>query len=100
MFDFDKSDIRADQEIILDKVDILMDTYPDTDLVINGYASTEGSEEYNLGLSQRRANAVKDALIKRGIPADRIKKVTGKGEVGIFGEILKLNRRAVILDVK
>ena len=100
MFDFDKFDIRADQEQIIDKVAGLMDEYPDTVLVIDAYASKEGPETYNMALSQWRAESVQAALVDRGVSEDRIKSITGKGEVGIFGEILKLNRRAVILSVE
>lgn len=42
------------------------------EIVLNGHADRSGSVEYNLKLSQNRAEAVKTALIERGIPADRI----------------------------
>jgi peptidoglycan-associated lipoprotein len=61
MFDWDKSVIRADQEIVIDKVAALMAEYPDTILALNGHASIEGTETYNLALSQRRADSVKAA---------------------------------------
>lgn len=100
LFDFDKSVIRADQQPVIDKIASLMAEYEDTVLGIDAYASKEGPEKYNLKLSQRRADAVKAALVEKGISADRIVNSVGKGETGIFGELLKLNRRAIVLSVE
>jgi len=100
MFDYDEANIRADQEEIVTKISDLMEEYPDTNLVINGHASTEGTDDYNQALSQRRADAVKAALIEKGVAEDRICDTIGIGEVDIFGEILELNRRVVVLDVE
>ena len=44
-----------------------------------GYTDSIGTEQYNLGLSQRRANAVKEYLVSKGIAANRIY-TEGKGE--------------------
>jgi outer membrane protein OmpA-like peptidoglycan-associated protein len=52
MFDWDKADIRADQEPVIEKVAALMAEYPDTALVLDGYASEEGATDYNMALSQ------------------------------------------------
>ena len=51
---------------------------------VDGYASEDGSEAYNEGLSMRRAEAVKTYMVNAGVPADRIK-VMGKGETTDFG---------------
>ena len=48
-------------------------------LIVEGHTDSRGSESYNQGLSQRRADAVRDYLVKRGYPADRIQS-RGKGE--------------------
>ena len=46
---------------------------------IVGYTDSRGSEAYNQKLSQKRANAVKDMLLEKGVPADRLSS-EGKGE--------------------
>jgi hypothetical protein len=48
-----------------------------------GHTDTSGSEAYNMALSLRRANAVKDALVKVGVPASAITTV-GRGEAGLL----------------
>ena len=59
---------------------------PNVNVTINGYASPEGTEEYNLQLSQRRADAVKSILVdKYGITASRINAI-GHGVGDIFSE--------------
>ena len=50
-----------------------------------GYTDSMGSEAYNLDLSQRRADTVRNEMIKRGAPADRIK-ATGYGEADPVGD--------------
>jgi outer membrane protein OmpA-like peptidoglycan-associated protein len=48
-------------------------------LIVEGHTDSQGSESYNQGLSQRRADAVRDYLVQRGYPADRIQ-ARGKGK--------------------
>ena len=78
-FDFDKSNIRADAQPILEEACKALKAEPSIDVCCDGYTDSIGSEEYNMGLSKRRANAVRDWLIKCGIPASRL---TARG----FGE--------------
>jgi outer membrane protein OmpA-like peptidoglycan-associated protein len=55
--------------------------HPNDRFYVQGYASSRGDLIYNLALSQRRANWVKETLISRGIAADRIKLAVGWGQL-------------------
>ncbi|MDP1748828.1 MAG: OmpA family protein, partial [Reyranella sp.] len=48
-----------------------------------GHTDTSGPEAYNMALSLRRANTVKDALVREGVPATAIT-VIGRGEAGLL----------------
>lgn len=76
LFDFDKSTIRPDAGTVLkDDLAVIRDilaAYPNQKLVIQGYADERGSEEYNLALGDRRAQAVKDFLGMAGIPENQL----------------------------
>ena len=50
----------------------LLNAHPDVKLKINGYASSEGTEEHNLKLSEDRAQAIKNYLVNKGISTDRL----------------------------
>ncbi|MCB2055293.1 MAG: OmpA family protein [Geminicoccaceae bacterium] len=74
----------------------------DASIVIPGYADTAGPADYNLKLSERRAEAVREALLQAGVPADQITDVEGRGENDLAvdtadGVALPLNRRVEIL---
>ena len=71
-FDFDKSNIRPDAQPILEEACKTLKAEPSIDVSCDGYTDSIGSDQYNMGLSQRRANAVRDWLIKCGIPASRL----------------------------
>lgn len=78
-FDFDKATIRPDAARILDEAVATLKAEPDIEVLIVGHTDSIGSEAYNLRLSQRRAQAVRDYLVKHGISAARLK-VKGMGE--------------------
>jgi len=79
LFSFDKSGVRSDQRSKLDEfVASLKGTQYDSISVV-GYADRIGTEEYNQKLSERRANAAKNYLVRQGIPAGKINAV-GRGE--------------------
>ena len=78
-FDFDKSTLTpAGKEILVKNIQTLKDN-PKTNILIAGYTSASGSNEYNQKLSERRATAVRDALIEGGIAPERLWKI-GYGE--------------------
>ena len=63
----------------LDAVADMMKAQPDVELAIYGHASNTGSEQYNLRLTQLRANTVKMLLMRRGIEGSRLHPVVGRG---------------------
>lgn len=71
-FDFDKFQIRNDQKAALDTNVTWLKANPRARLTIEGHCDERGTPEYNLGLGERRAKAVKDYLVSAGISADRI----------------------------
>lgn len=79
LFDFDKADIRPDAERTLAEVAAVLDAYQDRPARIEGHTDSIASESYNLALSQRRAEAVRDWLVGRGVAARRLR-TTGLGE--------------------
>jgi len=75
-FDNDKATLRPEAFAILDKVAIGLKDWGDVNIEVAGHTDSKSDDEYNLKLSQRRAEAVRDYLISKGISADRL---TAKG---------------------
>jgi peptidoglycan-associated lipoprotein len=71
-FDFDKSNIRADQVYYLDSNVAIIKENPAFIVVLGGHADERGTKEYNIKLSARRAETVKKYFVSKGIAADRI----------------------------
>lgn len=78
-FEFDSATIKEDSETILDEAVNTLKENPSIKTRIEGHTDGTGTEEYNLGLSQRRADAVRAYLISQGIAGERLSTV-GKGE--------------------
>jgi len=78
-FDVNSSTIKPGGYAELDRVANVLAQYPQTMIRVEGHTDQTGSEQYNLQLSERRANAVKNALTQKGIDAARITPV-GMGE--------------------
>ncbi|MBN1819630.1 MAG: OmpA family protein [Prolixibacteraceae bacterium] len=66
-FDFDKSVIRPDAAVILDKVADALMSSAEFDFVVSGHTCSIGTDEYNQGLSERRAQAVVKYLMSKGV---------------------------------
>ena len=78
-FDFDKSDIRTDARPVLDAAIAALKQDPSSRVAVEGYTDSVGSDAYNMGLSQRRAEAVVEYMVAGGIARSRLEPV-GKGE--------------------
>ena len=86
-FDFDKSFIRTDAAVELQKVLEAMNEYPEMIISFESHTDSRGNDIYNENLSERRAKSTRGWLLDRGISPDRL---TAKG----FGESQLLNQCA------
>ncbi len=75
-FDYDKSDIRADQSASLQADAAFLNQHPNINFTIEGHCDDRGSTEYNLALGDQRASSVKNALTSAGVSASRIKTIS------------------------
>ena len=100
-FDFDRSTLRPEALRLLDDAMAKLQANPGRNMVIEGHTCNIGTAEYNLALGDRRASSVRDYLVSRGIPANRL-------ETRSFGEerpkydnareeTRRLNRRAALV---
>jgi len=75
-FDYDKSNIRADQASTTQHDAAFLQQHPSIKVLVEGHCDDRGSEEYNLALGTSRAESVKQSLVQQGISADRVKTVS------------------------
>nr|WP_308640239.1 OmpA family protein [Massilia polaris] len=95
LFEFDSATLRMPQPR-LDEIAAALTAAPSiTDVDITGYADRLGSDKYNLTLSERRAHAVRDYLVARGIDGARLK-AYGKGETNPVASCTNKNRAELI----
>jgi outer membrane protein OmpA-like peptidoglycan-associated protein len=72
LFDFDKATLKRDVEFNLVKIATILNQFGEMKVLIEGHTDSIGSDEYNLGLSKRRAQAVYDFLVSQDVKADRL----------------------------
>ena len=100
-FDYDKYDIRREDEGILKENAAFLKKNPNMKIQIEGHCDERGTVEYNLALGERRANSAKRYLVSLGISADRISTISfGKErplDPGHTEEAWARNRRAHIV---
>ena len=100
-FDFDRYTLRPEATRILDEAVSAMRENPTLRLTIEGHTCSIGTAEYNLALGDRRANAVKDYLVSRGITTDRLTTISYGEERPKYDnsreETRRLNRRAALV---
>jgi outer membrane protein OmpA-like peptidoglycan-associated protein len=79
-FDFDKSTLKPEAQVILKRNIQMLKDYPNARVRIAGYTSAAGTEEYNQKLSERRAYAVEEYLVNQGIISPERLSTIGYGE--------------------
>ena len=84
-FDLDSYSVRADAEPVLGGQAAWLARYPAVKVRIEGNADERGTREYNLALGARRANAVRDFLVARGVSTSRIETISYGKERPIDG---------------
>lgn len=80
LFGFDKSSLSNDAKISLDKLITVLESYPETDIQVQGHTDSRGSEAYNQTLSEQRASAVAEYLVYKNVNSNRLK-IIGFGEL-------------------
>ena len=76
LFDYDRYTIREDQRAYLNAGAQILKRFPSASIKVEGHCDERGTSEYNIALGERRANSVKDYLIRLGISADNIRTVS------------------------
>jgi outer membrane protein OmpA-like peptidoglycan-associated protein/tetratricopeptide (TPR) repeat protein len=108
-FDFDKSFIRADSRVELEKVIAYMNEYPSIKIDVRSHTDSRAPDNYNIALSERRNKSTRDYLISRGISKNRLSG-RGYGETQLVNECSngvkctkeqhQLNRRSEFIVVE
>jgi outer membrane protein W/outer membrane protein OmpA-like peptidoglycan-associated protein len=101
LFDFDSAELRAESLTELERVVKFMGDVPFAMALVEGHTDSVGSEDYNQGLSDRRAKAVFDYLSSRGVDPARLKSI-GHGELkpiadNATAEGRQQNRRVMLI---
>lgn len=71
-FETNKYNISSNSQLALNKLQQIFAEYPETNILIEGHTDDVGTEDYNMGLSEKRARAVRDYLVNAGVPSSRL----------------------------
>ncbi len=71
-FDYDKAEIRPEYSSFLNRIVYVINSHSDLRVRVTGHTDADGSDQYNDGLSERRAQAIIDFFVKAGLKRDRI----------------------------
>ncbi|WP_299312486.1 OmpA family protein [uncultured Aquimarina sp.] len=109
-FNLDKSFIRNDAAIELNKIVLLMTQYPKMVIKVESHTDARSPDNYNLSLSDRRAKSTKEYLVSQGISVERIESAIGYGEAQLINRCTndvtcseaehQLNRRSEFIITK
>jgi peptidoglycan-associated lipoprotein len=103
-FGFDESAVRSEAGPVLDRfAQLVLKHYSDATITVEGFTDPSGSQAYNRQLAEKRAQAVRDALVSRGIPATQLRAVGYGAERLVVPDAAgnefgaELNRRVVFV---
>jgi peptidoglycan-associated lipoprotein len=100
-FEFDSSEIQSQFNAMLAAHARYIESDPSIMVRLEGHADERGSREYNIGLGERRAQAVRQILLLQGVPASQISTISyGEERPAAFGdneEAYALNRRVELV---
>lgn len=82
-FDLNSTTLNSEAQATVTEAAGVAKSFPSAKVTVTGFTDTTGSVAYNQALSMRRANAVKDALIGSGVPAQSVS-IVGEGEQGLL----------------
>ena len=102
-FEFDSAELTVSARSTLNRQSAFLSVNPDLMIVIEGHADERGTREYNLALAERRATAVRDYLVAKGMNSARVRTVSyGKERPAVSGSDeaawAKIRRAATVLN--
>ncbi len=92
-FDFDSADLRPESVQLVQEIARMLMSNADWGIQIVGHTDSTGGQDYNVGLSERRAESVRLALISQGVPASRLR-AEGRGDTQAISDNETLAGRA------
>ena len=79
LFETNSSALQYEAKNNISKLAVILNKYPDTNILVTGHTDSDGTEEYNQALSERRAKSVSDYTLGQGINSSRLS-IIGLGE--------------------
>jgi outer membrane protein OmpA-like peptidoglycan-associated protein len=79
LFETNSSTLQSEAKSNISKLAVILNKYPDTNILVTGHTDSDGTEEYNQALSERRAKSVSDYTLGQGINSSRLS-IIGLGE--------------------
>ena len=101
LFDTGRAELKSGAQRSIDQIAAFLNENPERQVQVEGFTDSQGSDDYNLELSQKRADAVAGAITRRGIAAQRVRSMGYGEEFPVAGNesagSRQLNRRVEII---
>jgi len=101
LFDTGRAELKPGAQRTIEQIATFLEEHPERRVQVEGFTDSQGSEDYNLELSQRRADAVAMAIIQRGVEAERVRAMGYGEQYPVAGNnspgSRQLNRRVEII---